>query len=194
MSTPVRDGKRVYNLTRFFTEPGKPRRVQVHVYRDDAPHGIPKPIEATWAFAFDNRRNLTLVPPEPGTPPGWVAIRVDYGEIRNLYYADPAHDFAVARMVEWSDSGQMKFRTESKALRWKQLPGGTWYVSAWEVLHHLDQFDAQGKLKAEQQPDSTSIQRVAITPMDPEKFPPGIFDGEKLLEAARKEGATIKVD
>ena len=190
----LHDGKRAFDLTRFVTEPGKPRRVQVHVYRDGSASLPAEPLKMIWPFAFDNRRNLTLVPPEPGTPPGWVAIRVDYGQIRYLYYADPAHDFAVTRKVEWSDLGAMKFRKESKAVRWERSPGGTWYVSAWEVLHHLDQFDAQGKLKAEQQADSTSIQRVAITPMDPEKFPPGIFDGEKLLEAARKEGATIKVD
>ena len=87
----------------------------------------------------------------------------------------------------------MKFRTESKALRWKQLPGGMWYVSAWERLHHLVRVDASGKAEAAQ-PDQTSVRRVEITPMEPERFPPGIFDGERLLESARKEGAKIEVD
>ena len=32
------------------------------------------------------------------------------------------------------------------------------------------------------------------TPMDPTRFPPGIFDGEKFLDAARKAGAKILVD
>lgn len=61
-------------------------------------------------------------------------------------------------------------------------------------MHHLDKLDASGKPEAEQQPDHTSVRRVVITPMDPEKFPPGIFDGEKFLDAARKEGAKIEVD
>jgi hypothetical protein len=190
----LNDGKRSFDLTRFVTEPGKPMRVQVHVLPGDQFNDLPKPLKATWAFAFDNRRNLKLVPPEPGTPPGWLAIRVDYPQIRNLYYVDPARDFAVVRMVEWSDhNGKMTFRTESKALRWKQLPGGVWYVSAWEQLHHMERADASGKLM-QGQPDSTSIRRIDITPMEPDKFPPGIFDGEKLLESARKEGAEIKVD
>ncbi len=195
MNIHLSDGKRGFDLTRFFTEPGKPRRVQVHVHRDDSPHSLPKPLEAIWPFAFDNRRHLTLVPPEPGTPAGWVAIKVEYPQIRNLYYADPAHDYAVARMVEWSevDGGKMKFRTESKALRWAQLPGGAWYVSAWERRQHLDKVNASGKAAAAQ-PDSTFVRRVVITPMDSDRFPPGIFDGEKLLESARKEGAKIEVD
>ena len=101
----------------------------------------------------------------------------------------------MGRKVEWSDldGGKMKFRTESKALRWAQLPGGAWYVSAWEQRQHLDKVDASGKAAAAQ-PDSTSVRRVVITPMDPGQFPPGIFDGEKLLESARKEGAEIRVD
>ena len=81
----------------------------------------------------------------------------------------------------------MTFRTESKALRWSQLPGGAWYVTAWEQLHHLDKLDTSGKPVVSPQPDHTSIRRVVITPMAPEKFPPGIFDGTKFLEAARKE-------
>jgi hypothetical protein len=99
-------------------------------------------------------------------------------------------------MVEWSshEGGRMKFRTDSKALRWAQLPGGAWYVTAWEQLHHLDKFDASGKPDAKQQPDHTTVRRVIITPMDPEKFPPGIFDGERFLDAARKKGAKIEVD
>jgi hypothetical protein len=153
-------------------------------------------LKTIWPFAFDNRRNLKLVPPVPGTPEGWVAIKVEYPQIQNLYYADPTHGYAAARMVEWSnlDGGRLKFRTESKALSWAQFPGGAWYVKAWERLHHFDKLDASGKPEAEQQPDHTSVRRVVITPMDPEKFPPGIYDGEKFLDAARKEGATIEAD
>ena len=192
----LKDGTRAYDLTRFITAPDKPTDVRVHVHRDDSANFPPDWLRTIWPFAFDNRQDLQLVPPEPGTPEGWVAIKVEYPEIQNLYYADPAHGYAVARMVEWSshDGGRMKFRTESKALRWAQLSGGAWYVTAWERLHHLDKLDASGKPEAEQQPDHTSVRRVVITPMDPEKFPPGIFDGEKFLDAARKEGAQIKVD
>lgn len=75
-----------------------------------------------------------------------------------------------------------------------QLPGGTWYVTAWERLHHLDKLDASGKADAKQQPDDTTMRRVINTPMDPEKFPPGIFDGGRFLDAARKERARIEVD
>ena len=191
----LKDGTRAYDLTRFFT-PDKPRDVRVHVHRDDSGSLAPDWLRAIWPFAFDNRRNLKLVPPEPGTPEGWVAIKVEYPEIQELYYADRANGYAVARMVEWSslDGGRKTFRTESKALRWAQLPEGTWYVTAWERLHHLDKLDASGKPEAEQQPDHTSVRRVVISPMDPEKFPPGFFDGEEFLDAARKEGATIKVD
>jgi hypothetical protein len=81
-------------------------------------------------------------------------------------------------------------------VRWEQLPGGVWYVSEWERLDHLDQFDDSGQRKpeAEQQADSTSTHHVVISPMDPDAFPAGIFDGGKFLDAARKEGARIDVD
>jgi hypothetical protein len=192
----LNDGTRTYDLTRLFTGPDKPRDVRVHVHRDDSWSLAPDWLRTIWPFAFDNRRNLKLVPPEPGTPEGWVAIKVEYPQIQDLYYADPTHGYAVARMVDWSshDGGRMKFRTESKALSWARFPGGAWYVTAWEQLHHLDKLDASGKPEAERQPDHTSVRRVVIIPMDPEKFPPGIFDGEKLLDAARKEGAKIEVD
>lgn len=68
------------------------------------------------------------------------------------------------------------------------------YVTAWKRLHHRDEFDASGKPKAGQPPDAASVRRVIITPMDPARFPQGIFDGEKFLDAARKEGAKILVD
>jgi hypothetical protein len=192
----LRDGARGYDLTRFVTPPDKPRNVRVHVHRDDSGSLPPDWLRTIWPFALDNRRNLKVVPPEPGTPEGRVAIKVEYPQIQYLYEADGARGYAVARMVEWSslDGGRMKFRTESKALRWAQLPGGAWYVTAWERLHHLDKLDASGKPDAEQQPDSTTVRRVIITPMDPEKFPPRIFDGGAFLDAARKEGARIQVD
>ncbi len=192
----LNDGTMRYDLTRMIGAADKPRQVRVHVLRGESFNDLPKPIEETWGYAFDNRRYLKLVPSEPGTPEGWVAIKVDYPSIRELYYADPEHGYAVARMVEWSDhnDGRMTFRTESKAVRWSQLPGGVWYVSEWERLHHLDKFDASGKPEAEQQSDYTTVRRVVITPMDPETFPPGIFDGEKFLDEARKEGAKIEVD
>jgi RNA polymerase sigma factor (sigma-70 family) len=196
MNIHLNDGTRRYDLTRFFTAPDKPRDVRVHVLRDDSGSLAPDWLRTIWPSAFDNRRNLKLVPPEPGTPEGWLAIRVEYPQIQYLYDVDRAHGYAVARMVEWSthDGGRKKFRTESKALRWAQLPGGAWYATAWERLHHLDKLDASGRPEAEQQPDHTSVGRVVITPMDPEKFPPGLFDGEGFLDAARKEGAKIEVD
>jgi hypothetical protein len=195
LNAHLRDGERSYYRTWHSARPDGSRTVQVEVRKYDPPYYLPDPYKEIWAFAFDNRRNLKLVTPEPGTPPAWVAIELDRGQSRALYYADPAHDYAVARTVQWSghDGGKMKFRTESKALRWKQLPGGTWYVSAWERRQHLDRVDASGKA-APAQPDSTWFRRVEITPMDPDRFPPGIFDGEALLESARKEGAKIEVD
>jgi hypothetical protein len=194
----LNDGAKLYNLTRSAGGEGEPRKVRVHVLPGASFNSLPKPIEETWGFAFDNRRNLKLVPAEPGIPEGWLPIQVEYPQIRELYYADPEHDYAVARKVEWSglDGAPMRFRAESRAMRWEQLPGGAWYVSEWERLDHLDQFDDAGQRKpeAEQQADSTSTHHVVITPMDPEAFPAGIFDGGKLLDSARAEGARIDVD
>ena len=195
----LRDGTRQYHLTRFITVPEKPKDVRVHVYPDQFGTFPPDWLRMIWPFAFDGPQYVKLVPPEPGTPKGWVAIKLEYPREhprgQRLYYADPAHGYAVARVINWeSEHGALrKHRTES-ALRWAQLPGGVWYVTAWEWLDHIDKFDATGKPVAKQQRDLKDFRRIAITPMAPEKFPPGLFDAEKFLDAARKEGAKIQVD
>ncbi|MGC8638677.1 MAG: hypothetical protein ACP5XB_02225 [Isosphaeraceae bacterium] len=195
----LRDGTRQYSLTRFITAPGKPKNIRVHVHPDWFGTVPPEWVRTIWPFAFDGSQYVKLVPPEPGTPKGWVAIKLEYprelSRDQRLYYADPAHGYAVSQVINWeSEKGALrKYRTES-ALRWAQLPGGAWYVTAWEWLDHIDKFGASCKPEAKQQRDHTTFRRVAITPMPPDKFPPGLFDGEKLLEAARKEGAKIQVD
>jgi hypothetical protein len=90
MNVHLKDGTRGYDLTRFSTAPDKPRDVRVHVHQDDSRGLAPDWLRTIWPFAFDNRRNLKLVPPEPGTPEGWVAIKVEYPQIQYLYYADRA--------------------------------------------------------------------------------------------------------
>ncbi|WP_165219876.1 RNA polymerase sigma factor [Aquisphaera insulae] len=190
----LHDSERAYDLTRTVGETGKSRQVLLHVHRGVEVRPLPLAIEATWEFAFDNRRFMKIVPAEPGTPRGCVTIQVDYPQTRRLYDVDPEHGHAVARKVAWSGDGRLKFRTDSKAVRWAQLPGGAWYVSEWQQLHHLDRFDAAGKPEPQQQPDFTTIRRVVITPMTPDQFPAGIFDGQQFLDEARKEGATIQVD
>jgi RNA polymerase sigma factor (sigma-70 family) len=190
------DGVRGYQLLRSFVSRGKPRKVQVFVHRVGDSDPAPEWLQEIWPFLFEDLQKLKLVPSAPGTSRGWLGMKFEEREFQRLYEADPAHGYAVARKVEWSsqDGGRTRCRTESKALRWAQLPGGAWYVTAWEQLHHCDEFDESGKPKAEPSPDDTWVRRVNITPMDPGKFPPRIFDGEKFLEAARKEGAKILVD
>ena len=41
-------------------------------------------------------------------------------------------------------------------------------------------------------PPPSAVLMKLFTPMEPDRFPPGTFDGEKLLESARKEGAKMK--
>jgi hypothetical protein len=41
---------------------------------------------------------------------------------------------------------------------------------------------------------STEYRRTEITPLPPDKIPPEAFDGQKVLESARKENAVIHVD
>jgi hypothetical protein len=189
----LKDGKRTYDLTRFIAEAKQPRRTQLHVLGDRY-FEFPRLVNDQWPVVGCNRRYLTLAQAEPDTPAGMVVIKfhqIEPSEFRTLYTLDPAHDFIAVRQLEWSKSGDRWHKTDKRALRFKLLPGGSWYVSAWE---EETVFDAKPDRPADKNEANVEIQRVEITPLKPDEFPKDIFNGEKLLESARKEGATIEVD
>ena len=186
------DGKRTYNLTRLFEGANKPRRTMVHVLGGGF-DSFPRLIEEQWPLLQWNRRYVTPAQPEADTPAGMIVIKVHQPnpEFRCVFTLDPKHDFIAVRQVEWSNHGDKWHKSDKRALRFKQLPGGSWYVPAWEERAQFGGTPDQSDDQSASQPD---IQRVDITLLKPDGFPKEIFNGDKFVESARKDGAVIEVD
>ncbi len=60
-------------------------------------------------------------------------------------------------------------------------------MAAWE---RREQFRADPDRPLSTEPRSTLR---TITPLDPDQFPPDIYDGDKFLARARQQGAMIEV-
>jgi hypothetical protein len=176
----LEDGRRVIFVQQG-AEPGDPPRDRVDVR--EAGQGsdvLPKPIADQWPFTAWGRAQVKVVDPEPGTPAGQVVLQMEVQGMRQRWYCDPARDFIAVRRVEsHRKDGAWKVSEDTRAVRWKPLPGGTWYVAEWDVR------DGAGR---------TWTRRVEVTPLAPDGFPPDVFDSGKLLESFKKAGAKIVVE
>jgi hypothetical protein len=184
-NTTLFDGARSYHMTRF----GK--QVELHVL-PSANYRRPPPFVDGWEYADWNHSEFATPKNEEPAPDGQLLIHSRRRDLKNNWYIDPAHDFTVARHVEWRLVAEKWEQTsDTRALAWQQTPSGSWYVSAWEVREpHIRQPD-EG---ADAPRFDISRRRVEITPLETKDLPPDIFNGEKLLKRARKAGAKIQVD
>ncbi len=195
-STNIRlqDGERVFILTRRFDGAGKPPRTGVHVL-SGAFDSLPNLMDELWPVANSNLSEVSAVGPRPDTPPGCLVIRTERDDLRNEFTIDPAREFITVRQLEWwKDQGKWS-RIDTRAVRYKQLPGGSWYVTAWEQRQRMGLAEAElvGK-PADKDDGDLDTRRIEITPLEPDQFPKNIFDGNKLIEAAKKAGAVIEAD
>ena len=189
MNLRIGDGKRSFALTRFVPEPGKP---PCPVARPDGLSSDCRvPLEELWDFAFLG--SLAPGEPEPGTPAGQIVIRAEYETLRETWYCDPAHDFIVARRIIWSkEPGGWVFRSDDRAVRWKQLPGGSWYVAARE--RRTPNRPARARPLEWLIPKGTAVHSRSIGEprsrrCPPDRSPRRVFDGEKLLaDGSQGEG------
>jgi RNA polymerase sigma factor (sigma-70 family) len=184
------DGKRLIHLTRGYAEPGKPRPISVHVLKSQSDVFLPEPFYDLWPYVNWNLQEIRAAAPEPepDTPPGLLILRTKRDDMKMYFEIDPAHDFIASRMIEWQKVGEKWDRRETRALTWKRLPNGSWYVAAWEQRWNAKIVET-GKTE-----EIISHKLVDFTPMRPEDFPKTAFDGDALLDSARKQGAKIEVD
>jgi hypothetical protein len=185
------DGKRTYRLTRFFVAADKPRRTEVHVLSGGFDQ-LPRPLDEQWELVGWNRREMSAVPPGPDTTPGCLVIKTARDDLQNLFECDPARDFIAARKTAWRKDKDKWDVIETRAVRWKRLPGGSWFVAAWEQRQSKAGVAAPGKRPTDWR--EADLQRTEITPLVPDGFPKDIFDGPLFLERARQGGAIIEVD
>jgi hypothetical protein len=187
------DGSREFRLTRFVAGAGEDRKTRLHVRRQQVT-SFPKSLESLWPHAWTSRVKLSLGESDPSARGTLLSLRVEYDQLAFDWDIDPGHSYIATRQVTYRKVGNdWEFSEEAKATRFEQLANGPSYVSNWEV-RTAPIVDDAGDRGPGREEERRSIRRLSITPLGPDEFPEGIFDGEKLMDDARKEGAEIVVD
>ena len=146
------------------------------------------PTSIYWPYIPDigSRRaghhELVSVPPEP--LPDTVLLRITNGTRRFDYYIAPDRDHICLKQTWWQQrNGDWHKDREYTLSDLRQLASGHW----WAAREHLQTFDnPQGGTSGY---ETTFL--IDISLLDEGEFPPAAFDGEKLLEEARKLNAEI---
>lgn len=185
---------RLFDGMRTYLGSGIPPRIRIKVLRGGF-DSLPALMEADWPAAHWNRSEVSAIPPLADTPPGCLTIRTASGDFRDEFTIDPARDFIAVRHLEWQKNAGKWDRNDRRAVRFKQLASGAWYVTAWELRRQRSLAEAEMVPKPDDKDrGELYTQRIEITPLRPGEFPKDIFDGARFIEAAKKAGAVIKAD
>lgn len=184
-NTLLYDGSRQFQMTQF----GK--SVELHIL-PGAVYREPPPLADGWQFTDWNYSEFQAPIDEEPAPAGQLLVHARRGPVKHNWYVDPAHDFTVARHVEQQRvKDRWKTTIDARAVAWRQTEGGSWYVSAWDVQEPIL---PQPGHEDDAPEFEISRRRIEITPLETKDLPPEVFNGEKLLERARKANAKIKSD
>lgn len=128
----------------------------------------------------------SAVPPDVGIP-GVILLRGGAGNTRQDYYIDPQKDHICVRLVRWDlREGAWEKNRDYEFSDLAQLPGGHWYPRRKRMLDH-------GGLNRGKAPREVAWNlNVKVLAVD--EFPPDIFDAEKFVAEAKKQGAKITVE
>ena len=185
---------RLFDGERTYLGSGMPPRIHIKVLRGGF-DSLPALMAADWPAAHWNRSEVSAIPPLADTPPGCLTIRTGSGDFRDEFTIDPARDFIAVRHLEWQKNAGKWDRNDRRAVRFKQLASGAWYVTAWELRRRTGLAEAEMVPKPDDKDGGElHTQRNEISPVKPGEFPKDIFDGAKFIEAAKKAGAVIKAD
>jgi hypothetical protein len=194
VGTYMSDGKRTFSkdgpFPAAFHHPGSnlgPTRLQVTSarFRPLFPSGR-WPTEYQWPIVGHSGPFVLLkADSDPENVPSTIAIRWDGGERRGDFYLDPAHDYLCVKWVWWEKvSGTWAKEREYRLLDLKQFPQGPWYAT-------------KKNLKTYGNPERKTVGHETTTNLDlrlleENQFPPDTFNGDKLLEESKRQGAVIE--
>jgi hypothetical protein len=182
ISTYMTDGAKEY--TRHYVHPVYPdSQNEARVLRVQGRDGLPlscRPIEEQWFYAELNPAGLGQIADAPEELRKYLGLRTNAGDIRREYYVDPEHDYICVRNIWWKQrSGQWEKEREEECSGLTSLPQGQWYATKRSVVNYPN-------------PERGTVKNGANWTIDvqllPEAdFPPGTFNGDKLLEGAKVE-------
>ena len=144
------------------------------------------PTEYQWPTAHRVFGNpLETLETTPGDPPDTIGLRTTYGNHRYDFFIDPNRDNICIKQILWESRDNDWFKQREVTLdELVQLPSGHWVATK----RHL--FNG-GSPDSNIRP-SRRTWLIYIEEVDPQNIPPETFDGELLLNKARKLGATIE--
>jgi len=185
--TRLFDGKRVfYEDWRSPSGRGRPRqkpKVRVEMANRWSHRESDEIRKILWPH--ENVARLTnrmeLLPESSQAPAGCIGIRVWTTEKNGRdHYVDPTKDYIRVKEVRWGNrNGRAEKGQVQELSGFRRLPGGQFYPTKRVWINPSD-LDRNGKPR-------TSTSRIDVKVLKPNEFPPGIFDGEKLLEGAKVE-------
>ncbi len=194
--TPVEiymlDGKRYFEKHGPFSTPfykesnNRQTRLSVKMLlRDGLPSPPDTPIQNHWPLT--NLAGGSFIFQEEGenTMPGAIVIRHIFGNIRYDYYLDTARDYICIKWVWWKKkSDKWDKDGEEMLLDLKQLSEGQWYATKKYMKSY-------GSSERKTSPYEKTW-NLDFKILEEKEFPPDIFNGEKILEDAKREGAVIE--
>jgi hypothetical protein len=133
-----------------------------------------------WPFLDRGGPAEIIVHPEED-PTGCIALRFGgAGDYRQDCYVDPQRDYLCVKWVYWrKQDGAWRKDWEDWLLDLRRLPDGRWYATRRMRIQYGDPEKGFGL--------QTNYSHIDVKVLKDDEFPPGTFDGEKLLEGAKVE-------
>ena len=191
VTVDVWDGKRCYRLDgrlpapfHHAGRPSEPVHFQVRQFQSAAMMNTSRwPTHYQWPMV-DCGGPYTSVTDGADVAPGTVALHSDAGNRRDDYYLDPKRDYICLVWI-WREkrSDRWEETREYRLLDLHQLPAGQW--CAGKML--MKSFGNPAKnIHGNEVTWNLDLQILKKS-----DFPPGAFNGEKLLKQAKQAGAVI---
>ncbi|QDT44496.1 hypothetical protein Pan241w_46060 [Gimesia alba] len=115
---------------------------------------------------------------------GLIGIRFEGVNWRKDCWFDPAHDHIAVEQIDWTlDSDGWRRTEEHRLTDLRQLPGDRWYPAMRITTLHRPGL-----------PEETIVTLFHIQPFQAKEPPLAQFDIDRLLQEARKQGATVSSD
>ena len=183
MDITVFDGERRFRRTNPFPDdvPGVRREAITRVYTQRPEsffHTGKPPVRELWPFL--NRGAPAEILPHPEEAPvGCIALRFGgSGSTRQDYYVNPKRDYICVKWVYWRKrDGFWSKEWEDWLLDFRRLPGRQLYATRRLRIQYGDPKSGIGMNK--------TYEHIDVKILKDNEFPPGIFDGKKLLEGSK---------
>lgn len=177
VSIAVFDGENSYKKSNPHPSPSFENHPEpkVYVHRGESLFSSSRQHNLQWSYANRPPGQFQRIEEMPEDIVGCIGLRIDAGDIRRDFYIDPEHDYICVRKIWWKKRlDNWEREREYEYFDFVQLPGGQWYTQRRNLVTYED--SEKEKVQGEVH------WNVDFTILEEDEYPPGTFNGEKLLE------------